>query len=542
MGAHVHDPFQDEHIDRWGAERMRRHLRDVHEMSQLPMAWDIGRLHQAHLDAHQAVKRAAPEPEAEDPQICGAFYGLGGGLAGQCARPVNHPPISVDGIGHNQAPIPIKSTAEEAPMTQTTPHEHTAAEHRGDGPELAQHLGKAHGYHSSNDLEDFTLTHRRLHAEAARPADPAPEDDKLSDEEKIELLAATSFAIREGGDWDDVGQETRDFYRDQARVNLAAVIEAKQAGAVAELRKSHVVHAERQEARQITVDRIICTLAGLDFDRDWAADSGMGPNARGAIRKVYAEQAEKMLTWLERGGAMALPGYASIGTDLDREQALVTDLEQINNTLREQLATTGRQLQTALSQKDGLFSEMGELRQELAREKEHSAGLALQARQLVEDRAAALQQLEIDRREHGASLDAVQRQLEEVNARAGELSTQVDLLSGDLEAVTAERDEARDERDRAQQAAMKKYGEAGEMRQKLADLVAELKESGWGGSSVFQKLVQIVSSGVSTVTEASPAPVEQPVLLHGDTSGIRHVEPTDDNLLWAQQFIAGGEA
>src|SRR3954467_5049023 len=316
MGVHVHDPFQDEHIERWGAERMRRHLRDVHEMGQLPMAWDIGRLHQAHLDAHQAVKRAAsPEPEAEDPQVCGAFYGLGGGLAGQCARPVNHPPISVDGIGHNQQPIPIQTTAcgvvsddypteliceypaghgpvhpnddpdeepmdhgapskggwfnifttaEEAPMAQTTPHEHTAAEHRG-GPELAQHLGKIHGYHSSNDLEDFGVTHRRLHAEqrtTLREQDP---------------------------EWDARQQES----------------------------------VRQDEDRRVTVDRIICTLAGLDFDSDWAADSGIGPNARGAVRKVYVEQAEKLLTWLERGGAMALPGYASIGTDLEREQALV---------------------------------------------------------------------------------------------------------------------------------------------------------------------------------------------------------------------------
>lgn len=41
-------------------------------------------------------------------------------------------------------------------------HEHTEA--IPDGVELAKHLGEAHGYHSSNDLENFGVTHFQLHA------------------------------------------------------------------------------------------------------------------------------------------------------------------------------------------------------------------------------------------------------------------------------------------------------------------------------------------------------------------------------------------
>lgn len=45
----------------------------------------------------------------------------------------------------------------------------TGYPHTHDGPvpndvALARHLGEAHGYHSSNDLENFGVTHFQLHA------------------------------------------------------------------------------------------------------------------------------------------------------------------------------------------------------------------------------------------------------------------------------------------------------------------------------------------------------------------------------------------
>lgn len=62
MAEHFHVPSQDDPIEAWSADRMRRHLRDVHLM-HIPMFWDIGRLHAAHLQGH-----LTPTPPTENVQ------------------------------------------------------------------------------------------------------------------------------------------------------------------------------------------------------------------------------------------------------------------------------------------------------------------------------------------------------------------------------------------------------------------------------------------------------------------------------------------
>jgi hypothetical protein len=481
MRPHVHDESESasggDHLHRWGAERMRKHLRDVHDLS-VPMSWDIGQLHQTHLADHQkATGRSFP------------------------------------------------TTAEEAPMTQT-PHEHTAAEHRGDGPELAQHLGKAHGYHSSNDLENFVVTHRQLHAEAAG------EDQQVEEAARALWVQETG---RPEGSWNDTSRDVRAHFRRKIR--------QQQIGYGAASRE----HGERHAEYRIMVDRVTAVMAGLDFDRDWAADDGIGPNARGALRVTFQRAAEQTLTWLERGGLAAIPGYLDLldervrqerdhaqqtgaaaaqeaaqlrqqmgeqqramqemAQDRELAESLNRDLEETNNQLREQLATTGRQLQTVLAEKDQLF--------EVAAQMERERNAVQQRLEMTQTASTNLQQ------QIRSLQEANDRQVQAIMALEEQLGAAADL---------------REERDR--------------LRWGLARLVTALRDTGWSGSTVFQRLESILGEPVSTVTEASQAPAEQPTLIRGDASGVRHItleearaeDEGEDDLSWARRFAEGGEA
>lgn len=134
-------------------------------------------------------------------------------------------------------------------------------------------------------------------------------------------------------------------------------------------------HVNRPENPQVLVDRLICVLADVDFDQEWVPDNGLGPSARGAFRRVWAAPAEALLRWLEHGGALHLPAVASLATDLEREQSLVEDLEAANNDLREQLATTSRQLIEAQNERDLLRADKARLKADLetAQKLQHAA-------------------------------------------------------------------------------------------------------------------------------------------------------------------------
>lgn len=567
MAEHIHA----DNPSAWGSYRMRTHLNQDHGLS-VPMAWDVGRLHEEHLHAHVRGNLAALENE------CQAFYGVGDGTSAICRRPVNHPEIGEDGIGHSPQPIPIQPKAEEAPMnplicgaenpdypgeyvctwpvghgplvnavldgevyegpydhgneekgvvwTMPTPeapkeapmtHEHTAAEHRGDGPELAQHLGKSHGYHSSNDLENFTVTHRRLHAED-------------SQETAARHLWMEAYDRRNPDGWDTLAEETKGYWRRQAQIKADKERQAEIGYGAA--------GAERQERdgeRQILIDRLICAMAGISFDSVWVRDESL--SLRGAMRATYGQQAGRLMAWLERGGAMALPAYASLGEDLEKERALVVDMENTNNQLREQLATTGRQLQTALAQKDALFEEMGMLRQkydaQLAEAEDVRARAHQALMQKLAEASALRDQLAIDQREHGKSLDAVQRQLiaaqDALHLLQGRWERVVPVLEQRLMARTAALDSG---------------------RAALRDLIGELHRDGWDRSTVYQRLVKILGEAPVTMTEPIGLRPEVRVFLDGqDISDIRHIERTDqppveaeehhDVMAWARKFAAG---
>lgn len=359
--------------------------------------------------------------------------------------------------------------------------------------------------------------------------------------------------------------------------------------------------AQAAGQRQIKVDRLICAMAGIDFDHNWVADEAL--HMRGAMRTAYGQQAKLLLAWLTRGGvqyvwsdSQELHQLRQQLVDAERKRHNVMDLNtQLRDNAREQQRAL-QEMAQAQAESESLVTELeginNRLRGELAREKEHSAGLALQARTLVEDRAQALQ-------------------------RATELETQLSLLSDDLEEITRERDTAQEtaeaaarsyeamkarrdetlqvlretagERDRTQQSLMRLFTGRGSLRA----LVALLEKHGWEDSSVFQRLREILaqmddlSEPVSTVTDASlapefdVAPVEGCCLdddrrLRHDPEGCAQAQAADqhrenmredigellhragqkeadqldalaqgqlmDDLTWARRFAAGGEA
>ncbi|HEX8321665.1 MAG TPA: hypothetical protein VF632_25010 [Longimicrobium sp.] len=64
---------------------------------------------------------------------------------------------------------------------------------------------------------------------------------------------------------------------------------------------------ERQhEIDAVYLDRVVCAMTGLDFDRDWAADDGIGPSGRGAMRRVYTEPAKRLMAALSQGDLIGL--------------------------------------------------------------------------------------------------------------------------------------------------------------------------------------------------------------------------------------------
>lgn len=87
-----------------------------------PAVWTVGKAHEVHLKTHLLA------PEAKEPQKridipvsahteCLAYYGVGDGTTAICRRPVNHPEVSEDGIGHSPQPIPVQDKAEEAAVS-----------------------------------------------------------------------------------------------------------------------------------------------------------------------------------------------------------------------------------------------------------------------------------------------------------------------------------------------------------------------------------------------------------------------------------------
>jgi hypothetical protein len=490
MRPHVHDESESasggDHLHRWDVTRMRKHLRNVHDI-QIPMFWDIGRLHQAHLEDHHTIP------------------------------------------GWTQPP----AKAKEAPMTQT---------------------------------------------DTTRPAD--------ADDGPRKLYEADKYSDAPG--WDDVDQEERDFWRaEYAKKQLA------DATAPRPIPRQHTPEAkteERHADHRIMVDRVTAVMAGLDFDREWAADDGIGPNARGALRVTFQRAAEQTLAWLERGGLAVIPGYLELlnervlqerdearrqaalekeaGAEARRQmgeqqramqemaearemaESIQHELEEVNESFRSRVVGLEARLAESEQRRQGLFQEMGEIRRQL--DEKHQA---LEQAALAYDRMN--RQRVVTEQELREQLEEAQREV--TAARRLQLEAQ------------DERDEARDERDRAQQQLMEKLTEAGALREewdqarkvldktvrrlaertqaldegrgKLQQLITSLRDTGWEGSTVFQRLEAILDEPVSTVTEASQAPVE-PTEEHRENMREDIAELLRfgaDDLAWARRFAEGGE-
>jgi hypothetical protein len=338
----------------WGWGKIVRHLHDDHD-TDIPMAWDLGQAHQAHLKAHQT-------PEE---------------------KPVPH-------CAHQCPDAPIACTYEVGHPKLTDPID------------------------TSGDVTHGEYDHGNARA---------------------------------GAWWVEVSE--------------------------------HVNQPEQTEGeRRILVDRVICAMTGLDFDGEWVRDESL--SLRRAMRTTYGEAAQRLIEWLERGGALHLPSISrlaadmklaqklqkaaesdrdKVAEDLGRERALVEDLEAANNTLREQLATTGRQLKEATGERDLLRSDKAQLTNALADAKEEREH-ALEAVMGAQSKAAALRS-----------------QLEEADQNARHLDS------------VASR--AQHERMEAHSRFYEANQRLSACRAALGELVSDLKQRGWNGT-LFQRLEAIL--------------------------------------------------
>jgi hypothetical protein len=445
----------------WGSYRMREHLSRDHNLA-IPMSWDRGRLHQAHLMAHAA----APEPEPE-PDRCGDYYGVGDGTATICQRPAGHPEVSEDGIGHSPQPIPIQ----EKPMPMPKDHDHSGIggveafhDHVSVTDSFVRlHLMRQHGL-VAGDEENAYGVHAAAHRAAEESAhDRLVREGKVTEDtvtlDDIEDRAQAYYeAVEDTGqaDWDDVDQETRDYYRDLVRQKLAEYTELV----------SKVTAEKQPENPQVHEDRIICALAGVDFDGVFVRDESQ--SMRGALRRAYGGQARNLLRVIDRGGLPDLIVPGAVFQEIVHERAeqgrRIADLTDERDDARDERDRAQERLMEKLT-------EAGQLREQLSMTQTASTNLQQQVRALQERRDEALERLgevagERDRAiEAGRALEA---QRDAAVQRSDELDTQVDLLSGDLEASRQELGATRERL--AKRTKMLDQG-----RSRLREIVTEMK-------------------------------------------------------------------
>lgn len=301
------------------------------------------------------------------------------------------------------------------------------------------HLEKSHGIEVDNPRQDIY----RIHATAHPMKAEAPE-------KKVEALAQRLYE-KDSPDnrptWDEVGQETRDHYRDRARTNLAAQADAENARKIVRARVNQPEPGSEGE-RQILVDRIICAMVEMDFDGTWVRDDSL--SMRGAMRRTYGGAAANVLHWLERGGAMVIPGYDTLGKELEEARGALQQTTEERDSIAELYRTAVREvtelktdLEESQRQRQGLFEEMGELRQQLERAQEAGRILEAQRDEALEraaDRDAVTVEL-LRLQEVAAGLEA------ERNGLAQKLA-QVEGDTEHLNALTARVQTERTESDR----------------------------------------------------------------------------------------------
>ena len=181
--------------------------------------------------------------------------------------------------------------------------------------------------------------HLKAHQTEVPQEEPVPAMPADRIEKEAEAAFLTAFP---GGDWNDLGQESRDRWRDEVRERYDEKVPL--------LPAEDAEDAEQWERdRSILVDRMICAMAGFDFDRQWAADGGIGPDGRGAMRKAYRAQADMLLTWLERGGVTFLPSWTAMAEELAEARRDRAETGAAFDRMNDQRTRTEAELQERLA-------------------------------------------------------------------------------------------------------------------------------------------------------------------------------------------------
>lgn len=355
MGQHFHTgvPFGVDPIEHWGEVRMARHLKNEHGFIA-PMAWGVGQLQLAHLDIHQNPGPNTPPEEAPMPepiQTCGAINPDVVDAVLICQYPAKHGPLVNPG-----GPIQLTGTFD-------------------------------HG-------------------------DPSKAIWWVNDEEtQARHLWMESTDSRVPSNWDELQQETRDYWRSQVRLR-------QEKTQVSDVSTDTDPHAEGK--RIMAIDRIICTMAGISFDTVWALDESI--SLRGVMRATYGTQATRVHTALGLGGQ----GFHEvIDQAVAQERALVEDMEETNNRLRGREAALEAEVR-------GLQDTLEEVRDERDRAQQALLEKLTEA-SVVRDRAETLlterDQLQQANTQQMHRIHERERQLAEAHQRAETLMAERDNLS-----------------------------------------------------------------------------------------------------------------
>lgn len=496
MIPHVHS--EDPSV--WSARAMRAHLLRSHHHNP-PMAWGVGELHQAHLKAHQTSEETTVSE----------IHNHGGDIARF------HDTISRFTLanhleqvhGLKRQDIDLRELYSQHDSLHPMVVELCDAENPQYPGEYACEYPAGHGPVIDPDDGDMPITGTFDHGAPSKGAWWTMPPTGTAEADKVENLAQLLYDRDADGpqpDWDDLGQETRDHYRDRARTSLARV----RNGRINRVNQAAPTEGERR----ILEDRIICAMTGLDFDGTWARDDSL--SLRGALRTTYAATADRLVTWLEHGGALHLAPVASLETDLEQEKATVEqltqhlanyeekqrDLEETNNTLREQLAVTGRQLTEVTGERDLLRTDKARLKtdlEDMADERNHALEAVMGAQSKAADLRSQLEDSQRQRQGLFEEMGELRQQLERAQEagyrleceRDEAIERQTDAVEHWQHAVRAHAATEAERNSLAQRLASRTEalanGQAG-----LGELVSTLEREGWKESTVLQRLKAIL--------------------------------------------------
>lgn len=354
---------------------------------------------------------------------------------------------------------------------------------------MTHHLAREHGLTVPMTWNNGMLQQKHLEAHTVTQAKEKTMTQTV-DTDDLETLArhlwmkAEDKRVPEG--WEYIGQETRDQYRDRARINLAAKRDADAAKMIAQGRVR-----QTDWSTDVARDRLIAAMLGIDFDGVWVLDENI--QMRGAARKAMGAAAERLLDWIEKGGILAIPVIGQLAKDYDRERAAASELRQKVESLAQERDAIRERLAESERRRQGLFGELGNLREET-----------------------------------GAELDRLRTEISALTTQRDDAYAVSHAQAGEIGQLNRELDEAVAARNEAVAKKNRLVLDFGAILGELTNWRTELQalESGPDWINIYANKI------ISKITG---------ILGDGETVPIAEPESEEDILTWARRFADGGQ-